>query len=250
MTPEAIESTDDEAEAAESDMDRLARLLWPLANAKRLDLLAFLTRPHYLEEIASHLGLTRQAARKHVEMLLSIDVIQRRPAVRGSGAVVEYAVNPRALFLIWQEFEKLGALRPAGEENLVAHTRVGEGDGAVPGDGNPETGPPVGPTLWAVHGLNTGTRYPLTHHHKATWRLGREPRCDIRIDYDPFVSIRHAEVNAQNGHFVLTDLASRNGTQHNGTLLPRGGEAVLRHGDLVGVGRTTFLFWEKRPDGP
>ncbi len=236
------EAPDDALEAS-SDMEHLAKLLWPLANAKRLDLLAYLTEPHYLEEIASHLGLTRQAARKHVDVLCSIGVLQRTAATRPSGAVVEYCIDRRALFLIWQEFEKLGALRPQASQQLVAYTRVGTTVDQRPG-------PPTGPALWVVHGLAAGAQFALHQDAQETWLIGRDARSDIHIDYDPYVSTRHAEVHAQGQEFVLTDLASRNGTEHNGATLPRGGEVILRHGDLIGVGRTLFLFWQRRPDGP
>ncbi len=247
--PHSPEPECDEVAAGPFDMARLAELLWPLANVKRLDILAFLTQPHYLEEVAAHLQVSRQAARKHLDALFAIGVIQRRPAVRGKGAVVEYCVNPRALFLIWQEFEKLGALRPEGADDRVAYTRIG----AEPSDDGPvdaPPGPPAGPALWVVHGLNTGVQFPLPAHRQQTWLLGRDGRSDVCVDYDPYVSTRHAEVHAQDGHFVLTDLASRNGTRHNGVMLPRGGDVVLRHGDLIAIGRTMFLFWQRRPDLP
>lgn len=56
------------------------------------------------------------------------------------------------------------------------------------------------------------------------------------------MSARHAEVWREGASFRLTDLASTNGTVHDGHELGRGDDVELVHGDVVEVGRTLLLF--------
>lgn len=69
--------------------------------------------------------------------------------------------------------------------------------------------------------------------------LGREESADIALP-DPEMSRRHARVSWQDGHYVLEDLRSTNGTSVNGTLIrvPH----TLSPGDRIGVGQTVLEF--------
>jgi DNA-binding transcriptional ArsR family regulator len=206
-----------------------------LANPVRLRLLAFLTTPHYLEEIASHLKLTRQAARKHLDRMVEIGLLERRAGVRESGPVTEYMLNTQALFLIHDEVGKLGTLRPREPTRVMSRTQV---------EVEPEESVPArGPCLIVARGLTPGQRFPLERGPEPRWVIGREPGCQVAMQHDPYASNRHAEVRWSEGGFSLADLGSTNGTQLNWGPLPRGGEAPLRHGDVVGVGRSLLLFW-------
>lgn len=216
------------------DPVRMAKWLRALGSPVRLEMLWYLTRPHYLEEIASHLKLTRQSARKHLDKLVAIGVLEKRGGMRDSGPVTEYLLNPQALFLLYDEFEKLGSLRSERRGPLLAPTM------AEPGR-RPLGGKDAGPCLYVVRGLHTGQRFPLSQGREVN--IGRDPRCDFVVDHDPFVSNRHAGVRWDHGRFVLADFRSMNGTMHNWGLLPRGLEVPLAHGDLVGVGRTILAFW-------
>lgn len=220
------------------DLERLAKLLKPLGSPVRLRLLRYLTRPHYLEEVASALRLSRQAARKHLDKLVSIGVLQRQPGVRDSGPVTEYVIHPQALFLIYDEFEKLGSLRPAERDDLMMRTLPEPGRGA-------RSDRARGPCFFVVRGFGMGLHIPLTPQVQQSWVIGRDHRCDLPLPHDPFASNRQAEVSWDNGRFMLSDLRSTNGTEHNWALLPRGGQVALRHGDLVGVGKTLLLFWDE-----
>lgn len=221
------------------DLDRIAGWLRPLASPVRLRLLRFLTRPHYQEEIAAALGLSRQATRKHLDKLVRIGVLERRSGVRGAGPVTEYVINPQALFLIHDEFEKLGSFRPDGRDDALARTLPGSGSGrpaaakAAPG-----------PCLFVVRGFGTGTRLDLGPEEGRVWLVGRDPRCEIALTHDPYASNRQAELVQDGGRFVLTDLRSTNGTEHNWAPLARGARVTLRHGDIIGIGRTLLLFWD------
>lgn len=218
-------------------LERLANSLRPLASPVRLRLLRFLTNPHYLEEVASHLMLTRQAARKHLDQLGAIGVIEKRSGVRESGPVTEYVIHPQSIFLIYDEFEKLGSLRRENPPDVMTRTVAGPGQRFAPE-------PQPGPLLSIVRGFNVGQRFKLQAGTSKTWLIGRDERCDLHFDHDPYASNRHAEIRWEKGRFVLTDLRSTNGTTHNWALLPRGGEVELRHGDLVGIGKSLLLLWD------
>jgi DNA-binding transcriptional ArsR family regulator len=220
------------------DLERMASWLRPLASPIRLKLLRFLTRPHYLEEVASHLKLSRQAARKHLDKLVAIGVLERKSGVRDTGPVTEYVINPQALFLIYDEFEKLGSLRRNEPQDVMMRTLAEPGKRAAP-DAR------AGPCFWIVRGLNTGQRVTLLKAGGREWLIGRDAPCDLVVQHDPYASNRHAEVRLEAGRYVLTDLRSTNGTTHNWAMLPRGGSVTLRHGDLVGVGKTLLLFWDE-----
>lgn len=65
--------------------------------------------------------------------------------------------------------------------------------------------------------------------------IGRAPECLLRLDH-PSVSRRHAELRSSGGHWLLTDLGSKNGSfldgQHVATA-PVVGPAWLRFGDVA-----------------
>lgn len=224
----------DSLPAKEVDFAALARDLRPLSYEKRLELLHFLTRPHYLEEIATHLKMARQAAQKHIDQLLDIGVIKKQPGQRPSGPVVEYVVVPQRLFSLSEEFGKLGVLKPLGGEEALSRTQV------VTKAPKAQT-TALGPALVCVHGMKVGTFFRLGGT-PGPWTIGRDADRSISIDYDPFVSNRHAEVHLRNGQYVLVDTFSTNGSFLNWERLSRGGEASLNPGDVVGVGKSLLVF--------
>ncbi|HEY2549891.1 MAG TPA: cytochrome P450 [Streptosporangiaceae bacterium] len=64
------------------------------------------------------------------------------------------------------------------------------------------------------------------------YQVGRDPECDIVVA-DPRVSWRHATIRAENGHWLLTDNGSTNGTFAQGQRLDRikiSAECVVRLG--------------------
>lgn len=89
--------------------------------------------------------------------------------------------------------------------------------------------------------VSTGARagYRATFD-AATVSIGRDPLSDLHLDTgrDLDVSARHAEVSVRDGHHVLRDVGSTNGTFVNGIRLVAPRE--LRDGDVIMLG----------PDGP
>ncbi|MEM9588044.1 MAG: FHA domain-containing protein [Planctomycetota bacterium] len=91
-----------------------------------------------------------------------------------------------------------------------------------------------GITIKVLHGADRGKVHdrldpPLT--------VGREEGNDIQLN-DERVSRCHFKVQRDNERLVLTDLDSTNGTKVNGVECQL---KILRHGDLIAVGRSLLL---------
>ncbi|GHF80351.1 FHA domain-containing protein [Streptomyces filamentosus] len=68
-------------------------------------------------------------------------------------------------------------------------------------------------------------------------RIGRDPANGLRLTHET-ASRLHAELSLQDGLWILRDLGSTNGTTVNGRRVV--GAVVVRAGDVVGFGETTF----------
>src|SRR5688500_13480890 len=150
------------------DFEFLSDQLAPLGSAKRLSLLHFLRRPHYLEEVASELGLARYAAQRHLEQLMEIGVVQKQPGERESGAVTDYILVPSRLFAIGEEFAKLGSFRVEAAKPAAA--RLVTTATEPPTARSPRRA--KGPALVLVHGREPGTRFALSG--VGPWTVGRD----------------------------------------------------------------------------
>lgn len=90
-------------------------------------------------------------------------------------------------------------------------------------------------TLRVVEGADRGR---IFKNLVAPVTIGREEGNSIQLN-DERVSRFHLRIQYDQGQLVLTDLESTNGTKINGE------EAhlrILRHGDVVSVGRSTLLY--------
>lgn len=78
----------------------------------------------------------------------------------------------------------------------------------------------------------------VKHFEQSVVAVGRQGSCELRFDaqQDLDVSGRHAEIRLANGHYVLVDNNSTNGTFVNGGRVPAGGSVSLKHGDRVRFG--------------
>jgi two-component system cell cycle response regulator len=94
------------------------------------------------------------------------------------------------------------------------------------------------PALTRVSGPNVGERLPLPTDRKAGIVVGRAETAGILVE-DPAVSREHCRLApGPNGAFVLTDLASTNGTIVNGERI----ESIeLAEGDKIQVGTSTVF---------
>lgn len=224
-----------------ADAPAMAAALRALGHPSRLALLGFLRRPRYAEEIASHLRISREGARKHLQRLLDAGLVERRGGLREGTSVIEYVVNGEGLFLLYDAFERWGSQHPGGPRSQAMPT--------VPVPTPPGRRAAIDPCLTVVHGFNVGLRVHLDPRSDAPAVIGRERRCDLALRHDAFASGRHAEVAWTGRGFRVRDLRSTNGTSLNWQPLPKGGQRDLRHGDIVGVGKTLLLFWEAPPGG-
>ncbi len=197
-----------------------------------------LIQPLYVEEVAARLSMSRPGARKHLDALVEIGVLNKRVGRRDSGPVVEYMLDRAGLFQIQVQFSEVGARKtpPANAQTtrtLLAEKPARSSDGA---SNFPQPG------LTVVRGLDEGRVFCLGTTAGTLWRVGRGTESDIQLDYDPFVSTRHAEIIVQPRGLVLTDLYSKNGTYVNWRRMRPGVEVPLAQGDIVGVGKTLFVL--------
>lgn len=230
------EALDEPEDDAQDTMESLATYLKVLGNAKRLRILKFLQKPHYLEEIASELKMARQSAQEHVQQLLEIGVIQRVRNDRQPGAVVNYVVVPHRLFSIQNDFGELSLLEPEVDEDEDLRPRTSP---LLTGQVAPKEQDL--PRVTIVRGMRVGQTITLVGN--GPWLVGRELDAAVSLDYDPFVSGRHAEIRrAPGGGFEAADLYSSNGTWVDWKRLPRGSVAKLENGFTLRAGKTILLF--------
>ena len=75
----------------------------------------------------------------------------------------------------------------------------------------------------------------------STITIGRTADCDLRLEEDPRVSGRHAEIKLLEGAWTVVDLDSSNGTRLNGHPVD---SSALAPGDYVSIGDSAFQFLE------
>lgn len=91
-----------------------------------------------------------------------------------------------------------------------------------------------GVTIKILHGADRGKMF---HDLSPPLTIGREEGNSIQLN-DERVSRCHFKIQRDNDRLVLTDLDSTNGTKVNGSECQL---KILRHGDLIAVGRTLML---------
>lgn len=95
--------------------------------------------------------------------------------------------------------------------------------------------PMVGITLRVLDGADRGRVF---NELAAPITIGREEGNTIQLN-DERVSRFHLKIQEDNDRLVLTDLESTNGTKVNGEDIQL---RILRHGDMITVGRSVLLF--------
>ncbi len=91
-------------------------------------------------------------------------------------------------------------------------------------------------SLTVASGIGAGSHYPLDAERQH--RIGRGSDCEVALT-DPLCSRVHAIVARRDGHWIVRDNDSRNGTFVNGQKID---EATLADGNLLKVGATEFSF--------
>ena len=82
---------------------------------------------------------------------------------------------------------------------------------------------------------------PIQLGAAGSWSIGRAMENDFVLG-DPTVSSRHAQLNAQPGVLLVTDIGSSNGTFVNGARLQPHLAAPLRAGDRLQLGQCEFVI--------
>ena len=90
-------------------------------------------------------------------------------------------------------------------------------------------------SLVVTQGSNEGKAIPI---RTPEFVIGRDAKCNLRPS-SQMVSKRHCTFTVRDGHLVLTDLKSTNGTFVNDEQVH--GERVLKEGDRINVGPLDFL---------
>lgn len=232
-----------------SDDDRygvLARNLEGLASPTRLGLLHSLRSPKALHEIRVPPSLTRgaesperplsrQAVTRHLDQLLELGLITKKKA-GGPREGDRFVLSSERLFALVDELRNLVKLRPVVSAAVVPGSTVDVARGGA-------SLLPKPPRLFVAYGREDGTGFSIAGPPGARWRIGRDPACEIRLDYDPYLSAQNSILEASAAGYVLHDVTkSRNGTCVNWSPLPRGGSRPLQAGDVITVGRSLLVF--------
>lgn len=171
--------------------------------------------------------LARQTVRRHLDRLIQSGIV----SVLHREAGDEYVTNHQRVFALSEELRDLARVRPSVEPD---HDTVPARPRALRGA--------AGDRLVLVRGLDEGTTFDLAQ--EGPWRIGRRRGLEVPLDYDPAVSSENALVRWTGTHHTLEDVpTSRNGTTHNFRRLGPDERVPLRHGDLVGVGRSMLVYW-------
>lgn len=216
--------------------DVLTTYLKAISHPKRLRILRLLAQPHTMEEIASELGVARQTAQDHVQQLYDAGLVVRMEGEGTTKPAFDYVVMPQRMFNLYEMIGELSEIKPDVDERAeVRYATESFREGATRGPADPDL-----PRLSIVHGLRIGQT--LTLAGEGPWLLGRDPSSAIPLEYDPFASNRHAEIQRAPGGFTLTDLHSRNGTSLDWRTVAKGSTVKLENGSLVRIGKTLMLF--------
>lgn len=238
------------------DTDRLSHVLSALGNKQRLDILRQLVTPKNVSEIKAfreedkageeprQVPLTRQAILSHIEKLEEVGLVGTRVAQKEGGHTKEYFLREEHLFTVLEEVRTLGNLAMAAiTETVPDRTLVRRSEPE-----QPEQADAIA-HLILIRGIREGRVFPL--HSKGDplqWWIGRERRVgdeevEVPLEYDLFISRKHALLKFEDKRFILRDAESLNGTSVNWSKQLRGGqEAELQNGDVIGVGRSLLLF--------
>lgn len=231
------------------DYEKLVEYFRALAYPTRLELLHILRFPHALPDIRlaprqSREGqnpervVARQTVQEHLDKLMEIGIVAARDADGAGRGRREFVVNGPRIYQMMEELRRVGTVvvgPPLARDATV--------DSPVTGSGAMDPGP----KLVLVHGLLEGKAFPLRradlHGDGRGWVIGRKAGLQVSVDYDPYVSLENSEVVEHAGAYALLDLrGSRNGTLLNWRPLATDERAPLAAGDVIGVGRSLFVF--------
>lgn len=133
-----------------------------------------------------------------------------------------------------------------GRDTLTTQTISTDNLGKVSKRKTGEISQPVeGADAWAnLHLLDTGQVFPLTSRNEFTMgRVSEGQPIMPDIDFSPYqayaagVSRLHAVIKRSGNSVIFMDIGSANGTFLNGTRLKANMEQLLKHGDIISLGK-------------
>jgi hypothetical protein len=158
------------------------------------------------------------------------------------GKAIGYIVEPESQAPAMSH-DKAMPRRSAGPQGTrlfsAEELRLRAGELAPPATGRASVHEPV---LEGVGGELDRRRYTVRPGRQT---IGRRGDNDIVIA-DPSVSASHAWIMNQQGHYVIMNTLSTNGTFVNGQRIH---EAVLHHGDRIRLGVVEFVFLTRDQHG-
>lgn len=90
--------------------------------------------------------------------------------------------------------------------------------------------------------FSQSNRPPIELSSREELIMGRAPTCDVQFSNHDTVSRKHVKFFYQNGHFVINDLNSTNGTSVNGYSLGGVPARILRNGDMIQIANESQLM--------
>jgi DNA-binding transcriptional ArsR family regulator len=209
----------------------LAATFQSLAHPTRVQLLESLREPATAGQLAQRFGISRQAMKKHLQVLLDAGLVHVAGGSRPILTAHRYAANPVMLYVFKETVWNLGGFSAPLRLPPIP-TAVAE---------QPRPGSPLSqPGLLLVHGDAPGRWYPL--EERDSWTIGRDPGQDLVVPNDLFASGRHAALARAGDGWTVTDLRSRNGTWLDFARIPAGRPGPIRTGQVLTVGRSHFVF--------
>jgi len=229
------------------DKQRRALILEALSNENRLSIIEQLRSPKTVSEIilppTHHRAgenpdrpISRQAVRVHLARLAEIGILRTTKRRRGDVAVEEHALDRPGLFAVLEDLR-----------SLVTDVTDPQAPVGIDRRGMARVESQA-PRLVLVRGLGEGRVFPLRPAgtpEADAWIIGRQPGVAVELEYDPHVSRKNSAICPRGHDLDIRDLSSSNGTHVNGKPLFAAEGHALRHGDIIGVGRSILVFHQR-----
>jgi len=208
--------------------EELISTLKVLGNKKRMEIITFLQqREKTRREIQHEIKISMEAVVKHCRALEEIGVIREVPRRSERGYVITYFLVPDRLRQIAEAF-----YRVKEREFVLPRETLEKIDVSA-------FHPPINvPRIVVDSGMDDGKEYLLDKESKT---IGRNPKSDIPITLDRYVSWNHARVFQEGNKYFLEDLGSTNRTLLNQEELYKT-KAEIKDGDRFKVGKTWLKF--------
>lgn len=231
------------------EQQALVSKLKAISDENRFSLLAALRQPKTINEIELKASsdteeyrgdrrLTRQGVQYHLDILREADLVAATHQNRDGRMMNVHQIDPCGMYTFLDDLERhlgqLAASAPAVDRATVKlqDTR--------------EVQWPEEPRLVVVRGLTAGHGFSLAGappRNDRGWIVGRSPKAEIALPYDPYIDAEQSEILPQGDRFRLLDLrSSENRIFLNDQVLGRGEGAELGRGDVIRVGRSELLY--------